>query len=411
MNNAITEILLAVGTFTGIVLVLSALVLEARRRLAPSGQCAVVINDQTPIEVPVGQRLLSVLTGADIQLPTACGGAGTCGLCKVRVLKGGGEPLPQERGLMSRAEIRQGVRLACQVPVLAPMNVEVDEVYLSVKTWQCRVVSVRSMATLINEIVLQIPEGETLECRPGSFIQITCPPYQLDYSAIEVDPRFSEAWQQSGLRSLHAGTDRRVTRAYSLASNPGETERLALNIRIALPPPHSHQIPPGIVSSWLFSLKPGDAVEVSGPFGVFYVRDTEKEAVFVGGGVGMAPLYAQIRHLLEVQHSKRRISYWYGARSGSEIYYDDIFERLQKTYDNFSWHPALSAPAPEDKWQGATGFIHQVLHDRYLSTHPAPEDCEYYLCGPPLMVKAVRAMLDNLGVDREDIHFDDFGNG
>jgi Na+-transporting NADH:ubiquinone oxidoreductase subunit F len=411
MSTAVIEILLAVGTFTGIILVLSILVLEARRRLAPSGRCAVVINDRTTIQVPAGQRLLAALTGADIHLPTACGGAGTCGLCKVRVLDGGGEPLPQELGLMSRAEARQGVRLSCQVPVLATMTVEVDEVYLSVKTWQCTVVSVRNMATLISEIVLQIPGGESLDCRPGSFVQVTCPPYQLDYSDIEVDSRFNEGWQQAGLRALHAGTPQPVTRAYSLASSPGEPDRVALNIRIALPPPHSPQIPPGIVSSWLFSLKPGDQVEISGPYGAFYVRDTEKEAVFIGGGVGMAPLYAQIRHLLEVQQSKRTISYWYGARSGSEIYYDDIFEQLQKTHDNFSWHPALSAPAPEDNWQGATGFIHQVIHDQYLATHPAPEDCEYYLCGPPLMVKAVRAMLDNLGVDSEDIHFDDFGNG
>ncbi len=411
MNNAAMEILLAVTAFTGIVLLLVMLVLWARRRLVPSGHCAVVINDRTTVQVPVGQRLLSVLTDADIHLPTACGGAGTCGLCKVRVLDGGGDPLPQELDSMSRAEAQQGVRLSCQVPVLAPMKVEVDEIYLSVKTWKCTVVSVRNMATLINEIVLQIPGGESLNCRPGSFIQVTCPPYQLDYSAIEVDSKFNEAWQKAGLRALHAGTNKPVTRAYSMASNPAELDRVALNIRIALPPPHRHQIPPGIVSSWLFSLKPGDQVEISGPYGMFYVRDTEKEAVFIGGGVGMAPLYAQIRNLLEVQYSKRKISYWYGARSGSDIYYGDIFEQLQKTHVNFSWHPALSAPAPEDKWQGATGFIHQVIHDQYLSTHPSPEDCEYYLCGPPLMVKAVRAMLDNLGVDSEDIYFDDFGNG
>ena len=405
------EIILAVASFTIIVLLLTLFVLAAKRLLIPSGECNIIINSSKTVSAEIGQRLLDVLTGVGINLPTACGGVGTCGLCKARVINGGGEPGPQEIALMSRSEIAKGTRLACQVPVVSSLNVEIDEIYFGVKTWQCTVTSIRQVSTLICEILLELPEGEKLEFRPGSFVQVTCPAYQLDFSQLEIDDAYRDVWDKSGLWSLKASTGEPATRAYSVANKPGACDSICLNIRIALPPARSSNIPPGVVSSWLFSRKPGDVVEVTGPYGLFFVEATEKEAIFIGGGVGMAPLYAQVLDLLEAQQSKRKISYWYGARSKRELYYDDQFERLQSEYRNFSWHVALSEPEPSDKWQGQTGLIHKIIFDEYLSSHAAPEDCEYYLCGPPLMVKAVLAMLDDLGVDADAIHYDDFGAG
>ncbi len=405
------EIILAVASFTIIVLLLTLFVLGAKRLLVPSGECKIDINGSKTVSVGIGPRLLDVLTGVGINLPTACGGAGTCGLCKARVIKGGGEPGPQEVALISRSDITRGTRLACQVPVMGNLNVEVDEIYFGVKSWQCSIASVRQVSTLICEILLMLPEGEKLEFRAGSFVQVTCPAYQLDFAQLEIDDIYRDVWDKSGLWSLKVSTDEPATRAYSVANKPGACDSICLNIRIALPPAGSSNIPPGVVSSWLFSLKPGDAVEVTGPYGLFFVEPTEKEAIFIGGGVGMAPLYAQILDLLETQQSRRKVSYWYGARSKRELYYDDQFERLQSEYENFSWHVALSEPEQNDNWQGQTGFIHKIIFDEYLSLHTAPEDCEYYLCGPPLMVKAVLAMLDDLGVDADAIHYDDFGAG
>ncbi len=406
-----TEIILGVASFTVIVLVLTLFVLGARRLLVPSGECSIDVNGRKSVTVPIGQKLLDVLTRADVQLPSACGGAGTCGLCKARVIQGGGDPGPQELALLSRTEAAKGVRLACQVPVLTSMNVEVDDIYFGVKTWQCTVESVRNVATLISEIVLKVPAGEEFDFRAGSFVQVTCPSYQLRFSELDIDKAYKDVWDKSKLWSLKAGSAIPVTRAYSMANRPDDKGVIRLNVRIALPPPRSRDVPPGVVSSWLFSLKAGDKVEATGPYGLFLVEPTHKEAIFVGGGVGMAPLYAQILDLLITQKSKRKISYWYGARSKRELYYDDKFESLQSEYENFSWHVALSEPEVGDNWQGQTGFIHKVLFDTYLEKHSAPEDCEYYLCGPPLMVKAVLAMLDDLGVDADDIHFDDFGGG
>ena len=403
------EILLGVAAFTLVVVLLATAVLVARHYLVPWGECGLTINQKPPVQVGVGQRLLEALGSADIHLPTACGGAGTCGLCKVQVLSGGGEALPQEKAVLSRREVNQGMRLACQVPITGSAKVVVDEVYFAVREWHCEVVSVRNVATLIREIKLQLPPGETLDCRPGSFVQITCPAYQLNYSEIEIDEEYHPSWHALGVLGLKAETRVPVTRAYSMANHPEEKDIINLNIRIALPPPGNPGIPPGIVSSWLFSLKAGEQVAVSGPFGVFFVEDTEREAVFIGGGVGMAPLYAQILDLLLVQHSQRKLSFWYGSRTRKEIYYADVFEQLQDDHENFSWHPALSDPDPKDHWPGSTGFIHQVIMEEYLNQHPAPEDCEYYLCGPPLMISAVRGALDSLGVDPGNIHFDDFG--
>ena len=403
------EIILGVIAFTAIVLILTLFVLGASRLLVPSGECTIRVNEKLTLTTSIGQRLLDVLSLAGIHLPTACGGAGTCGLCKARVTNGGGEAKPQETGLLSRKEIANGVRLACQVPILNEMAVEVDDIYFGVKTWQCTVLSVRQLATLISEIVLELPEHEICEFRPGSFVQITCPPYQLNYADLLIDEAYGESWNKSGLRSLKASTEETVTRAYSVANKPGDDRVIRLNVRIALPPPNASNMPPGIVSSWLFSLKPGDEVEVTGPYGLFFVEPSEKEAIFIGGGVGMAPLYAQILDLLKTGHSHRKISYWYGARSKRELYYDDEFEQLQSEHDNFNWHVALSEPEAKDNWQGHNGFIHKVIYDEYLASHTAPEDCEYYLCGPPLMVRGVLAMLDNLGVDADAIHYDDFG--
>lgn len=403
------EILLGVAAFTLIVLILTLIVLGARRVLVPSGQCVVKVNQILSLNASIGQRLLEVLSPAGIQLPTACGGAGTCGLCKARVIEGGGEVKPQENALLSRKEIASGVRLACQVPILNPMTVEVDDIYFGVNSWRCKVDSVRQLSTLISEIVLRLPEGETCEFRAGSFVQVTCPPYQLNFSDLAIEEAYRDNWDKNDLWKFKASSAQPVTRAYSVANHPGDKNVIRLNIRIALPPGHGSNIPPGIVSSWLFSLKPGDEVEVTGPYGFFFVEPSDREAIFIGGGVGMAPLYAQILDLLDTQKTTRKISYWYGTRSKRELYYEDQFERLDSQYDNFSWQVALSEPEEKDNWQGHTGFIHKVILDEYLSSHQTPEDCEYYLCGPPLMVKAVLATLDNLGVDPESIHYDDFG--
>lgn len=403
------EIGLGVVSFTGIVLVLGLFVLVARKLFVPSGECEIGINNRMTITAALGRRLLDVLAAAEVRLPSACGGAGTCGLCKLRVVDGGGEAGPQELAHMTRAQALRGTRLACQVSVLAPMRIEVDEAYFGVRSWTCTVARTRNVATLIREIVLELPAGEEVEFQAGGFVQLTCPSFHLRFADFDIETVYRDAWDTGGLWGLEATARKPQTRAYSMANQPGEKHEIILNVRIALPPPHEKNVPPGVVSSWLFSLKTGDPVDVSGPFGHFFVEDTDREAVFIGGGAGMAPLRAQILDLLEQRHSKRTLSFWYGARSLRELFYSEIFERLDAEHDNFSWHVALSAPQPEDDWKGHTGFIHQIVHDSFLTDHPAPEDCEYYLCGPPLMVKAVLAMLDDLGVEAASIHYDDFG--
>lgn len=404
-----TEIALGVAAFTAIVLLLALFVLGAKRVLVPSGECEIDVNARRSLTAAIGERLLEVLAAAGIQLPSACGGAGTCGLCKARVLAGGGEAGPQELAHMTRLEAAHGVRLACQVPVLRPMSVEVDETCFGVKTWMCTVQSARNVSTLIREIVLKLPDGETMDFRAGGFVQLTCPPYQLKYSDFAIEDEYRDVWDRLNLWSLQAGSPEPVTRGYSMANHPGEKGVITLNVRIALPPPGTKGVPPGVVSSWLFSLAPGDPVDVMGPFGHFYVQDTDREAVFIGGGAGMAPLRAQILDLLEARGSTRKMTFWYGARSQRELFYSEVFDRLQAEHDNFEWHVALSDPDPDSKWTGLTGFVHAVARDNYLAQHAAPEDCEYYLCGPPMMVNAVLAMLDDLGVEPENVYYDDFG--
>lgn len=403
------EIGVGVVAFTGIVLVLGLLVLVARHILVPSGEFTIRVNERMTVTAAAGRSVLDALADAGVRLPSACGGAGTCGLCRLRIVEGGGEAGSQELAHMTRADAHHGVRLACQVRVLAPMAVEVAEAYFGIHTWVCTVERTRNVSTLIREITLALPEGESMDSRAGGFVEITCPPYRASFTEFHIAEEYRDVWDRSNLWRLEASTRRPETRAYSMANHPAEESGIILNVRIALPPPGSDDAPPGIVSSWLFSRSVGDPVEVTGPFGHFFVEDTQREALFIGGGAGMAPLRAQILDLLETRRSGRKIGFWYGARSRRELFYDDLFERLDAENDNFSWHVALSAPEPEDAWTGHVGFIHQVVYESYLAAHPAPEACEYYLCGPPLMVKAVLAMLDGLGVESESIHYDDFG--
>ena len=403
------EAILGILFFCGIVLLLTLFVLGARRLLVPRGECKIEINGRRTVTATIGERLLTVCQDAGILLPSACAGAGTCGLCKVRVLEGGGEAGPQELAQLKLAEVRQGARLACQVGLLGPLEVEVDEAYFDIRSWHCKVAETRNVSTLIREIVLSLPAGEVMEFRAGAFVELSCPPYRLDFSDFDIEAEYRDVWDQHKLWQLNVATDSPVTRAYSMANHPAEKGIVILNIRIALPPPGALKAPPGLVSSWLFSLKAGDEVTLRGPYGHFAVEPGERELVFIGGGAGMAPLRAQVLDLLETQATRRKISYWYGARSRRELYYADLFERLQDEFDNFEWHPALSAPEKSDAWEGDVGFIHQVAFDHYLGRHPAPESCDYFLCGPPMMVQSVLAMLDELGVAAEHIHYDDFG--
>ena len=404
------EAILGILFFCGIVLLLTLFVLAARRLLVPRGECTIDINGRKTVTATIGERLLAVCQGAGILLPSACAGAGTCGLCKVRIVAGGGEAGPQELAQLKLAEVRKGVRLACQVSLLGPLAVEVDEAYFDIRSWHCQVAETRNVSTLIREIVLTLPPGEVMEFRAGAFVELSCPPYRLDFSDFDIEAEYRDVWDQHKLWQLSAATDSAVTRAYSMANHPAEKGLVILNIRIALPPPAQAKVSPGLVSSWLFSLKAGDEVTLRGPYGHFAVDPGERELVFIGGGAGMAPLRAQVLDLLETQATRRKISYWYGARSRRELYYADLFERLQGEYDNFEWHPALSAAEKNDAWEGDTGFIHQVAYDRYLGRHSAPEACDYYICGPPMMVQSVLAMLDELGVAEEHIHYDDFGS-
>lgn len=401
---------LGIALFCAIVLLLTLFVLGARQLLAPRGSCAVDINGRKKVDAQIGQNLLSVCQQAGIFLPSACGGAGTCGLCKARVVQGGGEVGPQELAHLQRREVLRGERLACQVRVMAPLSIEVDEVYFDVKTWLCRVEDTRNVSTLIREIRLRLPAGEEMDFRAGAFVELTCPPYRAAYAEFAIDAEYRDFWDRHRLWDLAAGCDGEVTRAYSMANHPAEKGCILLNIRLALPPQGQPQAPPGVVSSWLFSLQPGDAVAVRGPYGHFAVEPGERELVFIGGGAGMAPLRAQILDLLQTQHSTRRISFWYGARSQRELFYTEVFEALQEEHGNFSWHPALSEAQGGGGWTGATGFIHQVAYDCYLGKHAAPETCDYYLCGPPLMVQSALAMLNDLGVAPENIHYDDFSS-
>ncbi len=403
------EIALGVILFTGIVIALVFIIIGAKSKLVPSGDVEILINHEKKIHVPVGSKLLTALAENQLFIPSACGGGGTCGQCKVKVLKGGGEILPTEMSHITKREAAEGERLSCQVAVKHDMDIEVEESVFGVKKWECTVKSNHNVATFIKELVLELPEGEEINYRAGGYIQIECPPYEVSFKDFDIEEQYREDWDKYDLWRYVSKVDEPVLRAYSMASYPEEKE-IMLNVRIATPPPGApDDVPPGKMSSYIFSLKPGDKAVVSGPYGEFFARDTDNEMVFVGGGAGMAPMRSHIFDQLRRLKSKRKMTFWYGARSKREMFYVEDFDMLAKENDNFEWHVALSDPLPEDNWTGYTGFIHNVLYEEYIKNHPAPEDCEYYLCGPPIMNSSVINMLLENGVERENILLDDFG--
>lgn len=409
-TSALFEIGLGAGLFTLVILVLVLVILAARSRLVSSGTVNVVVNGEKTLQMPVGVKLMNGLADAEIYIPSACGGGGTCGQCRVRVLDGGGAILPTETSLINKREAADHVRLSCQVAVKQDMQIRVADEVFGIRKLSCEVVSNRNVASFIKELVLRLPEGELLDYKAGGYIQIECPPHELRFADFDIDERFRDEWDRYKIWQYASKVTEPVSRAYSMASFPLERELIKLNVRIATPPPGSDaSIPPGKMSSFIFSLKPGDVVTISGPYGEFFAKDTDNEMVFIGGGAGMAPMRAHIFDQLKRLHSKRKMSFWYGARSLRELFYGEEFDALAEANPNFTWHVALSEPQPEDNWTGYTGFIHKVLHDEYLAKHDAPEDCEYYLCGPPMMNTAVIKMLEDLGVPRERIMLDDFG--
>jgi Na+-transporting NADH:ubiquinone oxidoreductase subunit F len=402
------EIILGISAFTGLIMALVFIVLGARALLMPRGLAHVSVNGERVLEASLGEKLLHALEHGGVRLPTSCGGAGTCGLCRVTVT-GAGDVLPIERATLGETDIANGVRLACQMVVRGDLAVTVAPELLAAASWLCTVRRTRTVAPLIKEILLALPEGQARSFPAGSYVQVTAPAFTLPFSEIAVDPAHEGAWTHLGLRRLTARGNAPVARAYSLANHPGETDALLLNIRLALPPGGKPDAPPGVVSSWLFGLRAGDTVSASGPFGNFFVMETDREMVLIGGGVGMAPLRSHLFDQLEYRKTTRAISFWYGARGLIDLYYADDMERLAREHDNFSWHVALSDPDPGDAWDGETGFIHDVVYRNHLQAHPDPAACEYYLCGPPLMIEAVQTMLDKLDVPRENILYDDFG--
>lgn len=402
------EIILGVTFFTVIVIALVFVILAAKSKLVAEGNVEIEINHEKKIHVPIGSKLLTALADSNLFVSSACGGGGTCGQCKVQVLEGGGDILPTELSHITKREAAQGDRLACQVTVKQDMKIHVHDEVFGVKKWETTVRSNNNKATFIKELVLQLPPGETIDFRAGGYIQIECPPYHAKYENFDIEERFRDEWDKYNLWKYESVVKEPNIRAYSMASYPEERDIVMLNVRIATPPP-GKDVPPGIMSSYIFNLKPGDKVTISGPFGEFFARETQNEMVFVGGGAGMAPMRSHIFDQLKRLKSKRKMTYWYGARSYREMFYVDEFDKLQAENPNFKWHIGLSEPKPEDNWTGYTGFIHNVLYDNYLKDHPAPEDCEYYLCGPPMMNNAVIKMLLDIGVERENILLDDFG--
>jgi Na+-transporting NADH:ubiquinone oxidoreductase subunit F len=407
-----TTIVMGVGMFTGVILALVGLLLVARSRLVATGEVRIVVNgdESKPIVTSTGGTLLNTLADQKIFIPSACGGKGTCGVCKAKVFEGGGAVLPTERSHVSRGEEREGVRLTCQVKVKTDMRIEVPHEVFSVREWQCSVRSNHNVATFIKELILDLPEGESVPFRAGGYVQIKCPPHEVRYRDFDVEDEYRADWDRFNMWRYVSKVDEPVSRAYSMANYPEERGIIMLNVRIASPPPRAPEhVPPGIMSSYIFGLKPGDRVTIAGPFGEFFARETDNEMLFIGGGAGMAPMRSHIFDQFKRLKTDRKVTFWYGARSLREAFYIEDFDSIQRDHSNFKWTLALSEPLPEDNWTGPTGFIHQVVLEQYLKDHPAPEDVEYYLCGPPQMLDACMKMLDNLGVERENILFDDFG--
>ena len=406
-----TEIGLGVLIFTGIVLVLVALILVARSRLIPAGQVTIKINNDPDKQMTVdpGGKLLNVLGGKEVFIPSACGGGGTCAQCKVKIKAGGGDILPTETAHITKREAKEGYRLSCQVNVKQDLDLELPAEIFSISKWTCRVRSNKSVSTFIKELVLELPEGEVLDFRAGGYIQIETDPHVVEYRDMDIPDRFKEDWDKYDLWQYRSEVNEVVMRAYSMANYPEEEGIIMLNVRVCPPPPQVPDAPPGQMSSFIFNLKPGDEVEVSGPYGEFYAKDTDAEMIFIGGGAGMAPMRSHLFDQFKRIKTDRKITFWYGARSLREAFYVEEFNELAEKHDNFEWFLVLSEPLPEDNWEGPVGFVHQYLYDNYLADHPAPEDCEYYMCGPPMMNKSAGDMLYNLGVEEENILYDDFG--
>jgi Na+-transporting NADH:ubiquinone oxidoreductase subunit F len=404
-----TLVLLGVLMFSAVILLLVVILLVAKKKLVASGNVKVLINGEKTLETPAGGTLLATLANEKIFVPSACGGKGTCGVCNVKVVEGGGALLPTEESHISRGQAKLGERLACQVKVKQDMKIEIPPEVFDVRKWECEVISNVNVATFIKELKLRLPPGEEVPFRAGGYIQIECPAHTVRYKDFDIGPEYRGDWDKYDMWRYVSVVEEPVSRAYSMASYPEEKDIVMLNVRIASPPPSKPDVPPGQMSSYIFGLKPGDKVTISGPYGEFFARETENEMCFIGGGAGMAPMRSHIFDQFKRLNTGRKVSFWYGARSLREAFYVEEFDEIQKSNPNFAWHLALSEPLPEDNWKGKTGFIHQVLHDSYLKDHPEPENIEYYLCGPPVMNDAILRMLDNLGVERENILFDDFG--
>ncbi|OMQ19927.1 NADH:ubiquinone reductase (Na(+)-transporting) subunit F [Serratia oryzae] len=405
------EIILGVVMFTGIVMLLALMILFAKSKLVNTGDIAVEVNGDRDksFTAPAGDKLLNMLSSQGIFVSSACGGGGSCGQCRVVIKEGGGDILPTELSHISKREAKEGCRLACQVNVKQNLKIELPEEIFGVKKWECEVISNDNKATFIKELVLKIPDGEDVPFRAGGFIQIEAPAHEVSYADFDVPQEYRGDWDKFNLFRFRSVVNETTVRAYSMANYPDEKGIIMLNVRIATPPPNNPEAPPGIMSSYIWSLKAGDKVTISGPFGEFFAKDTQAEMVFIGGGAGMAPMRSHIFDQLKRLKSKRKITFWYGARSLREMFYEDDFNHLQEENENFTWHVALSDPQPEDNWTGYTGFIHNVLLENYLKNHPAPEDCEFYMCGPPMMNAAVIKMLKDLGVEDDNIMLDDFG--
>jgi len=405
----ITTIVAGALMFTVVVMLLVMLILAARAKLVSSGDVKIQINGDPDrsITVPAGGKLLNTLADAGIFLSSACGGGGTCAQCKCQVLDGGGSMLPTESGHFTMGEAKANWRLSCQVAVKQDMKIEVDPEFFGVKQWECEVVSNHNVATFIKELVLKIPDGESVDFRAGGYVQLEIPAHEVEYKNFDIDERFRDDWQKFGLFDLKSKSEETTIRAYSMANYPEEEGIIKFNIRVATPPPRTNH-PPGVMSSYMFNMKAGDKIKVFGPYGEFFAKESENEMVFIGGGAGMAPMRSHIFDQLCRLHSNRKISFWYGARSKKEMFYVEDFDRLAAEHDNFVWHVALSEPQPEDNWTGHTGFIHNVVQEQYLKDHDAPEDCEYYMCGPPIMNASCIKMLKNLGVEDENIALDEF---
>ena len=407
--------LIALGIALVVIWILVAMLLFARRKLVPGGKVKIRINGEKEVEHERGCSLLQALSDEKVFVPSACGGGGSCGTCKGKVLSGGGEILPTELAHISRKMAADHYRLFCQVKVREDMEIEIPKEFFGIKKWKCRVVSNRNVATFIKELVLQLPEGECIDFRSGGYIQIDIPACTVPFSNIHVEEKFRADWQKMGLFNLKMKNSSNTVRAYSMANYPAENQIIMLNVRIATPPFNRkkgafEKVNPGVASSYIHRLKPGDEVMVSGPYGEFFVEEGRGEMMFIGGGAGMAPMRSHIFHQFKTLHTQRKTTFWYGGRSLQELFYMDDFQEIERENDNFSFHVALSDPLPDDHWTGPTGFIHQVIYDQYLKDHPAPEEIQYYICGPPMMLQAVLHMLDSLGVPPENIHYDDFGN-